>query len=47
MRYLFGNLLTRYAPASLNRGENDGNEQLIQQILWYNEPHTTISPFFV
>ncbi|MEC4987106.1 MAG: type I-B CRISPR-associated protein Cas7/Cst2/DevR [Oscillatoria sp. PMC 1068.18] len=47
MRYLFGNLLTRYAPASLNRGENDGNEQLIQQILWHNDPHTTISPFSI
>lgn len=47
MRYLFGNLLTHYAPASLNRGEHDGNEQLIQQILWQDEPHTTISPFSV
>ena len=47
MRYLFGNLLTRYAPASLNRGENDGNEQLIQQILWHNDPHTTISSFSI
>ncbi len=33
--------------ASLNRGENDGNEQLIQQILWHDEPHTTISPFSI
>jgi CRISPR-associated protein Cst2 len=47
MRYLFGNLLTHYAPASLNRGENDGNEQLIQQILWHDDPHTTISPFSI
>ena len=47
MQYLFGNLLTHYAPASLNRGENDGNEQLIQQILWHSEPHTTISPFSI
>ena len=47
MRYLFGNLLTYYAPASLNRGEHEGNEQLIQQILWKKEPHTTISPFSI
>ena len=47
MRYLFGNLLTRYAPASLNRGENDGNEQLIQQFLWHNDPHSTVSPFSI
>ncbi len=47
MRYLFGNLLTHYAPASLNRGENDGNEQLIQQILWHNDPHSTVSPFSI
>ncbi len=47
MRYLFGNLLTRYAPASLNRGENDRNQQLIQQILWHNDPHSTISPFSI
>ena len=47
MRYLFGNLLTHYAPASLNRGENEGNQQLIQQILWQCDPHTTISPFSI
>lgn len=47
MRYLFGNLLTHHAPASLNRGENDGNEQLIQQIIWQDEPHSTISPFSI
>lgn len=47
MRYLFGNLLTHHGPASLNRGEYDGNEQLIQQIIWQDEPHTTISPFSI
>lgn len=47
MRYLFGNLLTHYAPASLNRGESDGNKQLIQQIIWHNDPHSTISPFSI
>ncbi len=47
LRYLFGNLLTHHAPASLNRGENDGNEQLIQQIIWQDEPHSTVSPFSI
>lgn len=47
MRYLFGNIMTRYAPASLNRGESDGNEQYIQQIIWHQAPHTTVSPFSI
>ncbi|MGK7930879.1 MAG: type I-B CRISPR-associated protein Cas7/Cst2/DevR [Microcystaceae cyanobacterium] len=46
-RYLFGNLLTDFGSAGLNRGEQDDNKQYIQEILKEHDPHSTVSPFAI
>jgi len=41
--HLFANIVTPYAPAANNRGENDGNMTTLQKLIWHGQVHTTVS----
>src|SRR5689334_10820224 len=42
-KHLFGLVVTHYAPAANNRGENEGNITTLQKLLWKGEVCTTVS----
>ena len=41
--HLFANIVTPFAPAANNRGENDGNMTTLQKLVWHGQVHTTVS----
>ncbi len=41
--HVFASIVTKHGVASNNRGENEGNTTTLQKLIWYGEPHTTVS----
>lgn len=41
--HVFANIVTKFGVASNNRGETEGNATTLQKLIWYGEPHTSVS----
>lgn len=41
--HVFANIVTRHGIANNNRGETEGNTTTLQKLIWYGQPHTSVS----
>ncbi|MBN2130110.1 MAG: type I-B CRISPR-associated protein Cas7/Cst2/DevR [Sedimentisphaerales bacterium] len=41
--HVFANIVTPYGTAANNRAENEGNITTLQKLVWYGQPHSTVS----
>jgi CRISPR-associated protein Cst2 len=41
--HVFASFVTPFGTAANNRGETEGNTTTLQKLIWYGQPHTTVS----
>jgi len=41
--HVFGNIVTPFGTAAINRAENEGNITTLQKLIWHGAPHSTVS----